>query len=904
MKVIPPKVKGKPKITASGTLPNGSTVVINDNGTVSTVSNNDIFPTASTPGNGVPIPGVGTGTPSFVSSTYDSYNKRVVIVWRDTDDSSGRYIVGEVKGSEIIFGDKLTFNNTAITYTSICFDSNLNKIFIAFTDNGNSDNGYGIAGEVDPSTNTITFGSKVLFRARTISYIATCFCPNVNKIALCYYETDGGSNVAGAAKLVTLAANNSITSYNPDANSGAGFDSAASSYINVAFDSNVNKVVVAYINTSSKGQICVADINNGVSLNWGTTQNISNTNNAIRTNIAFDPDNNFMCITYQDTQDSNKGKISIVNIASGVNNGITGSVVTSTFNDTAVNDQTLTYSPASKSFSIFFHNVNQGSGNITEFKVLTTQKISINTRYIRGISGSGSSKSSFYVPETKQVVSVDNNNASIGIIYYIQKFRIDTLGSPQEFEAGNTQEMSVSYNATAKRIVISYLDNDDSNYGKAIVGTVSADNTISFGTPVKFNGNTASNNTSITSIINKPWVVIAFCDGGNSQVNGVVGIINSSNNSISFGTPNTLSNTPTATQTIGICPYNVDTQGNSDLLGVIVAFDTDYSSGGYSAGGYVSAGIVNNTGTAISFGAAVQFNALDSSFTQVVYASGNDELQNKRPVVFYRDDGNNNYGTARVINVSNPNSISLAAEVLFTTSGNANAISVTSGRRGSPLENSSVMTIAWYDSSVNNAGEFCSGAVGAGGNQVSFVADGTFQGTTDGLVGNNPQTTAIKISHNEAADKTVITYLLETNRFVYKLVSYDSSTQYVDTAINEIAVSSGSLQNAITYDENARKTIIVYRDVNDGFKGKAVVLDVGYANLTSGNYIGISSGGDAPDNAKANVDIVGTINNNQSGLSTGQKHYVQKNGTLSTTADTPSVFAGTALSETKLLVKK
>ena len=62
-------------------------------------------------------------------------------------------------------------------------------------------------------------------------------------------------------------------------------------------------------------------------------------------------------------------------------------------------------------------------------------------------------------------------------------------------------------------------------------------------------------------------------------------------------------------------------------------------------------------------------------------------------------------GTARVINVSNPNSISLAAEVLFTTSGNANAISVTSGRRGDP-SNSSVMTIAWYDSSVNNAGEF------------------------------------------------------------------------------------------------------------------------------------------------------------------------------------------------------
>ena len=40
-----------------------------------------------------------------------------------------------------------------------------------------------------------------------------------------------------------------------------------SSYINVAFDSNVNKVVVTYINTSSKGQICVADINSKIS-NW------------------------------------------------------------------------------------------------------------------------------------------------------------------------------------------------------------------------------------------------------------------------------------------------------------------------------------------------------------------------------------------------------------------------------------------------------------------------------------------------------------------------------------------------------------------------------------------------------------------------------------------------------------
>ena len=50
MKVIPPKVKGKPKITASGTLPNGSTVVINDNGTGYFQSNFLVGGTTTSPG--------------------------------------------------------------------------------------------------------------------------------------------------------------------------------------------------------------------------------------------------------------------------------------------------------------------------------------------------------------------------------------------------------------------------------------------------------------------------------------------------------------------------------------------------------------------------------------------------------------------------------------------------------------------------------------------------------------------------------------------------------------------------------------------------------------------------------------------------------------------------------------
>ena len=48
--------------------------------------------------------------------------------------------------------------------------------------------------------------------------------------------------------------------------------------------------------------------------------------------------------------------------------------------------------------------------------------------------------------------------------------------------------------------------------------------------------------------------------------------------------------------------------------------------------------------------------------------------------------------------------------------------------------------------------------------------------------------------------------------------------------------------------------------------------------------------------------ISGSIDDAQSGLTPGQKYYVQNDGTLSETAVTPSVFAGTAVASTKLII--
>ena len=80
------------------------------------------------------------------------------------------------------------------------------------------------------------------------------------------------------------------------------------------------------------------------------------------------------------------------------------------------------------------------------------------------------------------------------------------------------------------------------------------------------------------------------------------------------------------------------------------------------------------------------------------------------------------------------------------------------------------------------------------------------------------------------------------------------------------------------------------------------VSEVSTITLTASNFIGISDGAYA-DTATATIQTKGAIDDAQTGLTAGQAYYVQTDGSLSTTPDTPSVFAGTAVSSTNLIVR-
>jgi hypothetical protein len=107
-----------------------------------------------------------------------------------------------------------------------------------------------------------------------------------------------------------------------------------------------------------------------------------------------------------------------------------------------------------------------------------------------------------------------------------------------------------------------------------------------------------------------------------------------------------------------------------------------------------------------------------------------------------------------------------------------------------------------------------------------------------------------------------------------------------------------------TYDSDSQSVIIVYANAGNSDYGTAITFKAQEVtnNLTAENYIGVSDG-NYSDTDTATVLIAGSVSDAQTGLTAGQTYYVQNDGTISTTPDDPSVFAGTAISSTKLIVQ-
>ena len=438
----------------------------------------------------------------------------------------------------------------------------------------------------------------------------------------------------------------------------------------------------------------------------------------------------------------------------------------------------------------------------------------------------------------------------------------DSAGTPVVFESADSKFNFATFDSNSNKVVIAYRDDGNSDYGTAVVGTVSG-NSISFGTPVVFeSADSADFSAAFDSNSNK--VVISYSDLGNNYYGtAIVGTV--SGTSISFGSPEVFESA-----TIFYTSTAFDSNSNKVVIAYRDAGNSDY---GTAIVGTVS-------GTSISFGSAAVFETANS-----IYFSATFDSNSNKVVIAYQDYGNNNYGTAVVGTVSGT-SISFGTPVVF----NGTRCSFNSATFDSNLNK---VVIAFQDSNNSDRGAAVVGTVS--GTSISFGSPVVFE--SDGV-------SRVSATFDSNLNKVVIAYQNNDNNNYGTAVVGTVSGTSISFGSAIVFESANSNYIGATFDSNSNKVVIAYQDVGNNSYGTAVVFQTGFlsTNLTSENFIGFSDGAFATTQSAA-INTANTIDRNQSGLTAGQTYFVQADGTLGTSAGSPSVTAGTAISATELIVK-
>ena len=454
-----------------------------------------------------------------------------------------------------------------------------------------------------------------------------------------------------------------------------------------------------------------------------------------------------------------------------------------------------------------------------------------------------------------------NADGTVSVVSLSPESVTESVGSQTQYNAV-TRFISTTYDESADRVVIAYRDDSFSGQGRVIAGTVSG-TSISFGPEVGFNA-AATENISVCYHQNAEKIVVSY-KGPQSYVYAIVGTFNAGTNSFSFGTPVVVQSTNNVSTSVA---YHEAAQK------VVLSYGTLYASYGRMAVGTVS-------GTSISFGALSYFEYAESQGISSTYDPDSEQIIN-----CYIDKGNSYKPTAVVMAVSGT-SVTAGTPVLIENVGiNAREIAVAYDRAAGKA-------VVVYGNGR--------AAVGTVSNtSISFGTPVSFDGTAF------PRHASPVYDLN--AEQIVVFYMwtdgnsgkgyVRRGTISGTSISFSARTTFLNNLYPEFISS--------VFDTVSGYALIAYRSNTQSNYGYAQLYRAPYTayvtNLTSENYIGIAKGA-AADTAVATVQTGCSINDAQSSLTAGQDYFVQTDGTLGLTAADPSVFAGTAVSATKLIVK-
>tara|TARA_A100001201_G_C4090801_1_gene201968 strand:- start:139 stop:2700 length:2562 start_codon:yes stop_codon:yes gene_type:complete len=842
---------GEFKAVASGTLPCGRPVIVNADGTVSSIS---LTTESENLGSQASVINSASGETAIV---YDSNANKFLVAYK-ASNNYGKCKVGTIDTSDdsVTFGSEVTFNAGNTTNIAAAFDSTNNKVVLSYRDNSNSYYGTAIVGTI--SGTSISFGTEVVYASVNTSaqQHGIDYDSSNERIVIAYRDNTNsrGSAVVGTVSGTSISFGSAVNFRTSTTNAPA-----------VSFNSAQNKVLICYgdANTSASGRVGTVS---GTSISFGTAVTfLSSQSNFI--DLTYSSSSDKHILVYKDVNDSNKGKVRTATI-SGTDVSF-GTAVD--FETEIVNYNSVTFDETAKKFVIHYTDGSGGvsadkvyyvTGSISGTDVTVDSRVSVDTTASSGyteVAANGSGQALLFYQDGSggnlraNALQIGYSNTNLTSENYIGMSRGFTSpavnGTKTTFDSNAIKsELTGSvYDPDTGKIIICYVRASDSN-GLAVVGTVDGA-TLSFGTPVVFNA-AATEHTAITYDTSNDKVVIFYKDAGNSSYGtSIVGTV--SGTSISFGSEVVFNSRNTQwTQA------TFDTNAGKAVV--------SYQDTGGTSDGKANVGTVS--GTSISFGSQATFASTNASYVAATY-----DANAQKHVMCYRDNSASDHGKAVVGTVS-------GTDITFGSAATFNSANTSDIHNTFESTNNKVI-IAYKDGGDSDKANAVVGTVS--GTSISFGSEAVI---------NSASTQQPKPVYNSVQQKLIFEYELSGNGLYYRTATV-SGTSIADVS-DEVTLASGfnALVTNFVYNPTADSAVVAFLDGGDSNKGNAIAFTLdSRAELANGQA--------------ASIDIIGSVSDNQSGLTAGQQYFVQTDGTISTTAGDPSVLAGTAISATELVVK-
>jgi hypothetical protein len=346
----------------------------------------------------------GSAPSNDIGAVYDSSNNKIVIAYRNDTATTGEAVVGTVSGTSISFGTPVTFTSDNTTEPNIAYDSTNNKVVISFNDNTNN-LGKAVVGTV--SGTSISFGTVATFESAATSYNAITYDTSAQKMVIGY--RDAGNSSYGTAVVGTVSGT-SISFGTPTV-----FNSAGNTmYVRNVYDSAQNKTVIAFRDvTPVTGAALVATVS-GTSISFGSKATF---NSGVSEYIygTYDSTNSKVIYTFRDGSNSDKGT-AIVGTVSGTSVSFGTKVV---FSDRGTYNPGVTYDPDANKVYVSYRGFVSGVGN----------KGFINTGVVSGTSISFSDETVYFDGTTVFNSPVYDSNSQI----IVNSFKDNTAAVGKSF---------------------------------------------------------------------------------------------------------------------------------------------------------------------------------------------------------------------------------------------------------------------------------------------------------------------------------------------------------------------------------------------------------------------------------------------------------------------------------------